>query len=122
MRRGKECAQAAHASMKVLLDMMHKEDIQCASDKVWTLYGQFGSKHPVTEWLKGAFTKICVRVDSEAELLETIKKATEAKLPVAAIVDSGKTEFHGVPTLTCCAVGPAPEEEVDQVTGELKLL
>jgi PTH2 family peptidyl-tRNA hydrolase len=37
-------------------------------------------------------------------------------------VDSGRTEFHGVLTPTCCAVGPDFSERVDPITGHLKLL
>ncbi len=32
------------------------------------------------------------------------------------------TEFGGVPTLTACAVGPWWSDEVDRITGHLKLL
>jgi PTH2 family peptidyl-tRNA hydrolase len=38
------------------------------------------------------------------------------------ITDAGATEFHGVPTHTCCAVGPAWTDEVDAITGALPLL
>jgi PTH2 family peptidyl-tRNA hydrolase len=38
------------------------------------------------------------------------------------IVDAGTTEFHGVPTKTCCAVGPAWADAVDAITGGLPLL
>jgi peptidyl-tRNA hydrolase len=33
------------------------------------------------------------------------------------IVDSGKTEFGGVSTTTCCAIGPNEAEAIDQITG-----
>lgn len=38
------------------------------------------------------------------------------------IIDAGLTEFHGVPTKTCCAVGRAWIEDVNAVTGKLALL
>jgi PTH2 family peptidyl-tRNA hydrolase len=38
------------------------------------------------------------------------------------IIDSGKTEFGGVPTKTCLAIGPDYSEKIDKVTGNLKLL
>lgn len=87
--------------------------------------------HPPTElhihrrrrgWLEGSFTKVCVRVDSEEELLCVVKAAQEAGLLVQLCVDAGRTEFHGVPTPTCCAVGPDFSERIDPITGHLKLL
>jgi PTH2 family peptidyl-tRNA hydrolase len=73
-------------------------------------------------WLEGAFTKVCVRVDSEEELLNVVESAREAEVMVHLCVDAGKTEFHGVPTPTCCALGPDYPERIDPITGSLKLL
>jgi peptidyl-tRNA hydrolase, PTH2 family len=102
MRLGKTVAQGAHASMKATLENMD---------------------HPnVKEWLSGMFTKICVQVNSEEELLAVYQRALDAGLIAAMIVDSGKTEFNGVPTRTCIAVGPATHEELAPITGDLKLL
>lgn len=74
------------------------------------------------EWLTHGMTKICVRADSEAELLEIAQKAQDAGLTVHVITDAGHTEFGGVPTKTCLAIGPDEEERIDQVTGLLRLL
>lgn len=58
-------------------------------------------------WLDGGrMAKICVRAESETELLDVVAKAREAGLTVHTVTDAGRTEFHGVPTLTCCAIGP----------------
>jgi len=112
MRRGKESAQACHASMKVFFDLA-----KISETKKMTI--------PLTpqmeEWVNGVFTKICVSVDSEEELLEIYECAKEANLPVALIQDIGKTEFDGVPTYTCLAIGPANSEDIDKITGKLKL-
>ncbi|MCA9071910.1 MAG: hypothetical protein KDA84_23440, partial [Planctomycetaceae bacterium] len=35
---------------------------------------------------------------------------------------SCKTEFHGVPTPTCLAIGPAGADKIDEITGKLQLL
>ena len=40
---------------------------------------------------------------------------------VQLCVDAGRTEFHGVPTATCCAIGPDWPERIDPITGHLKL-
>ncbi len=114
MRKGKMIAQGAHASLKVLLDAgtLTPERSGFA----------LGTWPALAEWLGGRFAKICVSVNSEAELDEVMERARAAGLPCALIVDSGATEFHGVPTKTCCAVGPAWADEIDAVTGQLPLL
>jgi PTH2 family peptidyl-tRNA hydrolase len=101
MRRGKEISQGAHAALKATIENLD---------------------HPsVKEWLSGSFTKIAVTVDSEQELHDVMNAAREAGLIVADIVDAGRTEFNGVPTLTCAAIGPASNQELDPITGGLKL-
>ncbi len=112
MRKGKMIAQGAHASMKVLLD---------AGTQIATSF-TLPLDEPLAAWLGGRFTKICVSVDSEAALDAVVERARAAGVRCALIVDSGATEFHGVPTKTCCAVGPAWSDEVDGVTGGLPLL
>lgn len=74
------------------------------------------------EWIEGIFAKICVRAESEEQLLELFHMALEAKLSAELITDSGLTEFHGVPTKTCIAIGPDREELIDPITSGLKLL
>lgn len=102
MRAGKMVAQGAHASVGITV--LHHGDIR------------------VREWLNGSFTKICVRVESEEELVEVVRQAEIAGLLNQTIRDNGKTEFNGVPTLTCAAIGPDTDERLDPVTGHLKLL
>ena len=80
-------------------------------------------EHPnVKEWLSGPFTKIAVSVNSEEELFDIMNKAKEAGLITALITDAGRTEFNGIPTNTCIAIGPATHEELLPITGSLKLL
>lgn len=74
------------------------------------------------DWLQNSFKKICVRVNSEEELLSIYKKAQELNLEVHLITDSGLTEFNGIPTNTCLAIGPDLSEKIDLVTGHLELL
>ena len=73
-------------------------------------------------WIDGQFKKICVSVNSEEELLEIVQKAKDVGIPYALITDSGLTEFHGVKTNTCGAIGPSSEDVVNAITGHLKLL
>ncbi len=74
------------------------------------------------EWLKGPFTKICVYVESEEELLGIERAAVEAGVIYRLITDAGRTEFKGVPTHTVLAVGPDTKDVLEPITGHLKLL
>ena len=122
MRKGKMIAQGAHASMKVLLDLMKEEKIT----KGGILYKKRVLTTAVSDnidaRLSGLFTKVCVYVTSEDELLDLHYKAITANLPVSLIEDCGLTEFNGVKTNTCIAIGPGIPEDIDKLTGELKLL
>jgi PTH2 family peptidyl-tRNA hydrolase len=108
MRKGKIAAQVAHASMKVFFDRMKEDKIIISK--------------AMKEWVEGSFTKICVYVESEEELLALYKKALDADIPCALIKDNGNTEFHGVPTHTCVAIGPDYIDKIDAITGGLPLL
>jgi len=115
MRKGKMIAQGAHASLKAVLDAG-------APDPGGATYA-IAIDPELAAWLAhGRFTKVCVSVDSEAELDAVVEAARRAQVRCALIVDSGRTEFHGVPTKTCCAVGPAWSDAVDAITGDLPLL
>jgi PTH2 family peptidyl-tRNA hydrolase len=116
MRKGKMVAQGAHASMKAILDIMKFQP----QKNSMTMEMVAGS--PLEDWIEGRFTKVCLSVDSEKELVEIYNKAKQAGLICSLIVDAGVTEFGGVATKTCCAIGPAWAEDVDKITGELKLL
>jgi peptidyl-tRNA hydrolase, PTH2 family len=106
MRRGKEIAQGAHASMAFLSKKVRAGEL--FNDLEF-------------EWLNGLFTKVCVRVDSEEALMKVADQAKAEGLQVEVITDSGKTEFGGVPTRTCLAIGPDQAEKIDKVTGSLEL-
>lgn len=74
------------------------------------------------DWVSGIFTKICVYVNSEEELLALKEKADKLGVASALVTDNGQTEFHGIPTHTVLAIGPADSESIDPITGELPLL
>lgn len=114
MRKGKMAAQAAHASMKAVFNYAHWSDPESVS---LVLMPQ-----PMIDWIKGSFTKICVYVLSEEELIEVYNKAKEKELPCSIITDAGRTEFDGVPTKTAVAIGPYFPKEIDEITGNLHLL
>jgi peptidyl-tRNA hydrolase, PTH2 family len=112
MRRGKQIAQGAHASMSFLCRRL-QEAGSVSLD---------GLTDAQRAWLTGAFAKVCCRVDSEEELMQIHDKALEAGLHVHLITDSGRTEFHGQPTRTCLAIGPDEADKIDAITGHLQLL
>jgi len=125
MRKGKVAAQAAHASMKILLDRSNFEKHNEKStfwEESYVWYFEVDEDEPMFRWLRGEFTKIVVYVKSEAELLEVYEKAKEAGLLASLITDAGKTEFHGDRTRTAVAVGPDWSSKIDKVTGHLPLL
>lgn len=111
MRRGKEIAQGSHASIAFLTRRI------ATNLRQQELHFSDAEK----EWLDNSFAKICVRVNSEAELLEIEQKALAADLECQIIKDSGHTEFGGVPTYTCLAIGPDFSEKIDRITGHLEL-
>lgn len=123
MRRGKEIAQGAHASLAVFFDMMRQQNggsVDSKNGKKYECSFQHTSE-AMHEWMTNGFTKITLTVDSELALLDIYNRAKQAGLPCSLIKDSGKTEFNGVPTLTTVAIGPAQSSEIDKITGNLKL-
>lgn len=98
-------------------------------------------------WVHSLFTKIVLTVESIEDLLRAKALADEADIPTALITDAGRTEFKAecewcgglghlpnvmfapvcgycegtgkvsVPTDTCIALGPAPAEAIDAITG-----
>ena len=114
------CSQAAHASMKVILDMMEDYQIGPGRNIKKQLVVVDGSV--LDDWINGLFTKITCGCDSLEELENLYKKAQSLKLPCSIITDMGLTEFKGIPTITAVAIGPDVSEKIDLITGNLNLL
>ena len=120
MRRGKEVAQGAHASISFLtrrFEELYKKDY-------YTEYGHDEKIHlskAEAFWLQDGFKKVTCKVNTEKELLEIYEKAKAAGLEVHLITDCGTTEFHNCLTNTCLAVGPDFDEKIDPITGHLEL-
>ncbi len=100
LSKGKMSAQVAHASVDSLLKS-NKEDI--------------------TNWRSQGMKKSVLKVENLDELLEYKRKAEDANLVTALIIDAGHTEIPAG-TTTCLAIGPDDEKKIDRVTGNLKLL
>jgi PTH2 family peptidyl-tRNA hydrolase len=108
LRHGKLIAQACHASLAFLTRQLEN------SNKVHLTEAQ-------KQWISSSFAKICLQVGSEEELMAIAKKAKENMIECHVVTDSGKTEFNGVPTCTCLALGPDYVDVIDKVTAHLSL-
>lgn len=97
MSRGKAVAQGAHVSVLA---------VRQANELL------------VEDWLGEGGKKITLSVTSREELMELVEAATG--LPTATIQDKGYTELDPG-TLTAGAIGPAGEEQIDDITGNLPL-
>lgn len=100
MGDGKLAAQVAHAS----LDAYEEADPDARR-----------------AWKDGGQKKIVLEVSSERDIQDLADRARREGLPHAVVRDAGHTQLEPG-TVTTFAVGPADEELVDRVTGELSLL
>ena len=75
MRKGKMVAQGAHASMKFILDRGYYG--QSELDSPEEFHSRITSP-AIKSWMEGLFTKVCVSVDSEEELVSIYEKAKES--------------------------------------------
>lgn len=100
MSRGKTCVQAAHAALG-------------AAEKA--------SKDWYEVWKREGQKKVVVKAANEKEMYELYETAKKAKLPCYLVQDAGLTELEPG-TTTALAMGPAPNESIDKITGKLKLL
>jgi len=119
IRKGKFGGQVAHASVQSLLSLFNRKELD---DNATVLELQYTHGSVLDDWLNGLYTKVIVSVNSEAELMAIKECCDEVGLPNALITDAGKTEFNGVPTVTCLGIGPCLAEDVDRITGGLPLL
>ncbi len=103
MGKGKLVAQGAHASIGAY-------DKACKASPDYVL-----------AWKAGGCEKITVKVGSEEELLLIFGQAKKARLPCSLVLDAGHTQIEPG-SKTAVAIGPAPEKDVDAITGKLKLL
>jgi PTH2 family peptidyl-tRNA hydrolase len=103
MGKGKIAAQASHAAVSAA------EEARKHHEAWWE------------SWLDEGQRKVVVKVNSEAELLQLKQQAGRMRLPCALIYDRGLTQLPP-DTLTCLGIGPAPNDEVDKITGKLPLL
>lgn len=65
-------------------------------------------------------TKIVLGIGDEDDLRTLAAQSRDADLPTAVVNDAGKTEVDSG-TTTAMGIGPAPESEIDSLTGDLSL-
>jgi len=103
MSRGKIAVQVAHGAVSAA------ERARITRQDVWKAWMNEGQK------------KVAVKVASETDLLELRRLAIVHRLPNALIRDAGMTELPPG-TITVVGIGPALANDIDKVTGNLKLL
>lgn len=101
MSKGKLAGQVAHAAVRATYDVERDEDIE--------------------SWEDIGAPKIVVKVKSESEINSLSQKAEEKNIPYSVIQDLGHTELDP-DTTTTIGIGPAENEEIDNITGDLSLL
>ncbi len=103
MGKGKMVAQGAHAAVRAALKAKRQ------NPQWFERWERMGSK------------KVVCKVNSEEELRGLFQMAQSKHLPTSIINDAGLTQLEPG-TTTAIAIGPAPSDQVDSITKELKLL
>ena len=103
MGKGKIAAQVGHASVKAVLGL--------------------GKTNPIAleAYLSKGQKKICLKVPDSEHLTNLQEECEERGIPCSAIHDAGHTQIPAG-SFTVLAIGPAEDELVDSVVGDLKLL
>ncbi|MBI4168132.1 MAG: peptidyl-tRNA hydrolase [Candidatus Aenigmarchaeota archaeon] len=100
MSVGKKIAQACHASIGAAME---------ADENVLSSWNMAGSK------------KIALKVSGENLIRDLYHKARRMRLPCFLVADAGLTQLDAG-TITALAIGPAADEKIDKITGDIKLL
>lgn len=98
--KGKLAAQCAHASVEAVLK---------------------SEKDKVKEWHTSGQKKVVLKVSDEKELIKFFQKAKDLGFTASLITDAGKTVV-AAGTKTCAGIGPDDEDEIDKLTGNLKMM
>ena len=103
MGKGKIAAQVGHASVKAVLGL--------------------GKINPIAleAYLSKGQKKICLKVPDSEYLTNLQEECKRRGIPCSAIHDAGHTQIPAG-SFTVLAIGPAEDELVDSVVGDLKLL
>lgn len=103
MGTGKKCAQSCHASVSA-------SDLIRVKDKnTWKMWKNTGQK------------KVVLKVSGMDELSEIVRKLEKSNLNYFLVKDAGLTQLESG-TVTALGIGPAKSIDLDEITGDLKLL
>jgi PTH2 family peptidyl-tRNA hydrolase len=102
MSGGKLAAQVAHAAVSCALEAKAKRT-------AW-----------FSKWYAEGQRKVVLKARDLEDLRMMADKAGRAGLPKALITDAGLTELPPN-TTTCLGIGPAPQDQIDAITGSLSL-
>jgi len=103
LSKGKLAAQAAHAA------------VTCANK------ARSDNTDWYRSWISEGQKKVVLEVDDKEDMFRYYMQAKDKGIPCCTIQDAGMTEIPPG-TITVAAIGPAPENIIDRITGELKLL
>lgn len=98
--RGKLAAQVAHAAVAALLE---------------------ASEEAKRRWLTNGMPKVVLKSEGAEELKRLEEAARKRGIPACLITDAGKTVVPAG-AITCLGLGPALENELDELTRDLKLV
>ena len=101
MSCGKIAGQVAHASVRAVISTSTEDN--------------------VIKWFKEGETKVVLKVKSAEELTEVMNKCIKNEIEFVDVHDLGKTQLEPH-TLTTIGIGPYPDEVIDEVVNDLKLL
>lgn len=113
LSNGKLAAQVAHASVSAFLNREKSDDLPANNQLILNL------SEADCEWLTHRFTKICLGVKDEQELIHYYNEAKKMGLKCSLIKDAGFTELEQ-PTYTTVGIGPDFNEKINVLTGNLK--
>ncbi|MHC1598674.1 MAG: peptidyl-tRNA hydrolase Pth2 [Candidatus Methanofastidiosia archaeon] len=103
LSKGKLAAQVAHASVLC-------SNIARGSHKEW-----------YNKWIQEGQKKVVLKVSNKEEMIKYYMISKQAGIPSCMITDAGHTEIPSG-TLTVAGIGPAPDDVIDKITGDLELL
>jgi peptidyl-tRNA hydrolase, PTH2 family len=98
--KGKLAAQVAHAAVGAFLEAPTSAQ---------------------QRWLEEGMPKVVLKGNSVEELRRLQTLAQRRHIPTCLISDAGRTVVPAG-TVTCIGLGPASDNEIDKLTGDLKLL